>query len=233
MGDPAAAATCARYFKTGPGESGEGLEFLGISACDLRAVAKEYRAMPLDEIAKSLQSRWHDERAAALIVLTLQFPKADGATQKSIYDLYLANTHRVNSWALVDTSAPQIVGGYLFDKSRKPLAKLAKSKLLWDRRIAMVSTQHFIRKNDFADTLRIAKMLLRDKEDLIHKASGWMLREVGDRDRAMLEGFLRQHLDKMPRTMLRYAIEKFEPPRRKAHLTGTIKSALSRSTSAI
>jgi 3-methyladenine DNA glycosylase AlkD len=222
LGDPHGAKVAERYFKTGKGQSGEGLRFLGISAPTLRTLAKEFRELPLDELLVALQSEWHDERAAALVILTLQFPKADAAGQKAIYERYLANTAHINSWALVDCSAPQIVGAHLFDKSTKPLDKLAKSRSLWERRIAIISTQHFIRKRRFDDTLRISERLLKDKEDLIHKAVGWMLREVGDRDLASEEAFLREHYQSMPRTMLRYAIEKFPEKKRKAYLNGTI-----------
>lgn len=222
LGNPDAARSAERFFKTGKGESGEGLRFLGLSAATLRATAKEYRTLPLSEVATLLQSEWHDERAAALVILTLQFPKADARGQKAIYDLYLDNTAHVNSWALVDVSAPQIVGGYLLNKSTRPLDRLAKSKSLWERRIAIVATQYFIRKGHFEDTLRIAERLLKDEQDLIHKAVGWMLREVGDRDMAAEETFLRQYYRTMPRTMLRYAIEKFPEKKRKAYLAGTI-----------
>lgn len=220
--DPQRAQAAERFFKTGPGESGEGLRFLGLDAATVRALAKEFRTLPLSDIESALHSPWHDERAVALLILTLQFPKADAKAQRAIYDLYLANTRHVNSWALVDCSAPHIVGAYLLDKSHEPLDKLARSRSLWERRIAMVATQHFIRNGEFADTLRIAKRLLGDKEDLIHKAAGWMLREVGDRDQALLEEFLREHHGSMPRTMLRYAIEKFAPKKRKAYLKGTV-----------
>lgn len=222
LGNSEAAQKAHRFFKTGPGESGDGLRFLGISAATLRKTAKESRTLPLDEVAALLQSEWHDERGAALVILTLQFPKADASLQRAIYELYLANTQHVNSWALVDCSAPQIVGAYLLDRSKKPLAKLAKSASLWERRIAIVATQHFIRNGALDDTLRIAKILLKDEEDLIHKAVGWMLREVGDRDLEVEETFLRQYYRAMPRTMLRYAIEKFAEKKRKAYLTGTI-----------
>jgi 3-methyladenine DNA glycosylase AlkD len=222
LGDPARAQGAARFFKTGPGESGEGLRFLGLDAATTRALAKEFRTLPLNDVERALQSEWHDERAVALIIWTLQFPKADDVAQKQIYERYLANMAQINSWALVDCSAPQIVGGYLLERNRKPLSKLARSKALWERRIAMVSTQHFIRANDFADTFRIAKVLLNDREDLIHKAVGWMLREIGDRDQALLEVFLRDHYQDMPRTMLRYAIEKFAEKKRKAYLAGAI-----------
>lgn len=218
LGEANRAHGAERFFKTGKGESGEGLRFLGLDAATSRALAKEFRTLSHDHVLAALQSEWHDERGVALIILTLQFLKADAAGQKSIYDLYLANTAQVNSWALVDCSAPHIVGAYLFGKSTKPLDKLAKSRSLWERRIAIVSTQHFIRKGEFADTLRIAKALLKDKEDLIHKAVGWMLREVGDRNLECEEGFLREHYQVMPRTMLRYAIEKFVEKKRKAYL---------------
>lgn len=222
QGDPEAARKAERFFKTGPGESGEGLRFLGLSAPVVRAHAKEFRQLALEEVIAVLQSDWHEERAAALVILTLQFPKADEAGQQAIYEKYLANTARVNSWALVDISAPLIVGAYLFERSRKPLEKLARSPSLWERRIAIVATQYFIRKNDFETTLRLAKILRDDAEDLIHKAVGWMLREVGDRDREAEERFLREHYRQMPRTMLRYAIEKFPEERRKGYLAGAV-----------
>jgi 3-methyladenine DNA glycosylase AlkD len=221
LANPAAAQAANRFFKTGPGESGEGLRFLGLNASQVRGLAKDFRALPLAEIESALRSQWHDERAIALVIMTLQFPKADAKAQKALYDCYLANTAHVNSWALVDCSAPHVVGAYLGERSRKPLEKLARSRDLWQRRIAIVATQHFIRKNDFADTLRIAKILLADDEDLIHKATGWMLREVGDRDLAVAETFLREHQQVMPRTMLRYAIEKLPFDQRKAYLAGT------------
>jgi 3-methyladenine DNA glycosylase AlkD len=222
LANPQRAQASARYFKTGPGETGEGLRFLGLDAATLRGLAKEFRALPLAEVGTALHSEWHDERGVALLILALQYPKSDGASQQAIYDAYLANTAHINSWALVDCSAPHIVGAHLWERSRKPLGRLAKSTSLWERRIAMVATQHFIRKKDFADTLRIAKILLNDDEDLIHKAAGWMLREVGDRDQRELEMFLKAHYQAMPRTMLRYAIEKFPQKKRKAYLAGTI-----------
>jgi 3-methyladenine DNA glycosylase AlkD len=222
LGNPKRAQGSARFFKTGPGESGEGLRFLGLDAATLRGLAKEYRTLALADVEKALHSEWHDERAVALLIFGLQYPKAEPADQQAIYDCYLGNTAHVNSWALVDCSAPHIAGAHLWERSRKPLAKLAKSKSLWERRIAMVATQHFIRKHDFADTLRIAKTLLQDEEDLIHKAVGWMLREVGDRDVAALDTFLMEHYASMPRTMLRYAIEKFPERKRKAYLSGAI-----------
>jgi 3-methyladenine DNA glycosylase AlkD len=222
IADPERAQSSSRFFKTGPGESGEGLRFLGLNAAQMHGLAKEFGALPFADIETALRSAWHDERAVALLIMVRQFPKADAKTQKALYDCYLANRVRVNSWALVDCSAPHLVGAHLFERSRKPLDRLARSASLWGRRIAMVATQHFIRKNEFADTLRIAKILLGDEEDLIHKAVGWMLREVGDRDMKAAEAFLRDHCGVMPRTMLRYAIEKFPPTKRKAYLAGTV-----------
>lgn len=222
LGDPKRADGAARYFKTGPGESGEGLRFLGLDAATLRRVAREFRDLPLAHAEAVLQSPWHDERAAALLILGWQYPRAEADVQQAIYESYLANTAHVNSWALVDCSAPPIVGAHLLPRSRKPLDRLAKSASLWERRIAMVATQHLIRHGEFADTLRIAKALLHDEEDLIHKAAGWMLREVGDRAPATLDAFLLEHYRNMPRTMLRYAIEKMPPRKRRAYLHGTI-----------
>jgi 3-methyladenine DNA glycosylase AlkD len=220
--DPALAQSAARFFKTGPGEYGENDVFLGLRAATLRQLAKEHRELPHAEIVTLLQSGIHEDRALALLIWVLTFPKADAGRRREIYDSYLANAGRVNNWDLVDVSAPTIVGGYLSDKSRKPLTGLAKSMSLWERRIAIVATQHFIRMDDFADTFRIAEMLLSDEHDLIHKAAGWMLREVGKRDQPALEAFLAEQYHRMPRTMLRYAIERFSPKRRLAYLKGEI-----------
>ena len=218
IASPEAAKTSMRFFKTGPGEYGEGDAFIGIRVPILRALSREHRSLPLSEIETLLQSPIHEERHLALMILVLNLAKADETNRKTAFDFYLANTAFINNWDLVDCSAPQVVGGYLMDLSRKPLYKLVKSKCLWDRRIAIVATQHFIRAGDFAETLELSALLLNDREDLIHKATGWMLREVGDKDRAVLNGFLKQHFQKMPRTMLRYAIEKFPPAERQALL---------------
>lgn len=220
--DPERAQSALRFFKTGPGEYGEGDQFLGLNAAQIRTLAKEFRTLAIDDVEAMLQSAWHEERAVALTIWVLQYPKAEVKSAQAIYDRYLANSARVNNWDLVDCSAPHIVGAHLFTRSRKPLDRLAKSKLLWERRISIIATQYLIRKGDFEDTLRIAKLLLQDDEDLIHKAVGWMLREVGDRDRPLVEAFLREHHREMPRTMLRYAIEKFEPTLRKAYLAGKL-----------
>ena len=218
LASPAAAKLAQRFFKTGPGEYGEGEKFLGIKVPVLRALSREHRSIPLDEIAELLNSTLHEERHLALMILVLQVAKADDTRRKEAFELYLANTRFINNWDLVDCSAPGVVGGYLFSRSKKTLLALARSTNLWERRIAIVSTQHFIRQGEFAETLKISQMLLRDSEDLIHKATGWMLREVGDRDPAVLEEFLDRHAATMPRTMLRYAIEKFPAPRRLAYL---------------
>jgi 3-methyladenine DNA glycosylase AlkD len=220
--DPALAASAARFFKTGPGQYGENDVFLGLRAATLRQLAKDHQGLPLKEIKTLLQSEIHEERALALLIMVRAVTKAPDSLRKQIYESYLANTRFVNNWDLVDLSAPTVVGGYLVDKSRKTLSTLARSQSLWERRIAIVATQHFIRLGDFPDTLKIAKILLNDNEDLIHKAVGWMLREVGKRDQATLENFLREHYPRMPRTMLRYAIERFAADRRQAYLKGLV-----------
>src|SRR5207248_1357595 len=168
-----------------------------------------------------LQSPVHEDRSLALLILADAATRGDAARRKQIYDLYLAHVRFVNNWDLVDVSAAAIVGGHLAGRSRRPLVRLAKSASLWERRIAVVATHHFIRRGEFADTLAVAELLLGDREDLIHKAVGWMLREVGQRDRAVLEGFLRRHR-RMPRTTLRYAIERFPEELRRAYLRGDV-----------
>ncbi len=208
------------FFKTGPGEYGEGDLFLGVVVPDIRRVAKEFQDTPLEEIKKILASRHHEERLIALLMLVDQFAKGDEALKKRIYGLYLKSTRYINNWDLVDLSAPNIFGTYLLDKSRKPLYAFAKSNDLWKRRIAILSTFAFIRQNDFDDTLRISKILLEDDHDLLHKAVGWMLREIGKRDLRAEERFLKQHYKKMPRTMLRYAIERFPEGKRRNYLDG-------------
>ncbi len=220
---PEHAAVLARFFKTGPGEYGEGDQFIGVKVPIIRKVAKEFKNLPLAEVECLLHSEIHEERLLALVILASQFEKADKAARKRIYDLYLGNTQHINNWDLVDLSAPQIVGGYLEELSRKPLRRLAKSSSLWERRISIVATHWFIRHGDFADTLKIAQTLLKDREDLIHKAVGWMLREVGKRDKAGLEEFLGKHCRAMPRTMLRYAIERFPEKKRREYLKGTMR----------
>ncbi len=218
LASPEVAAASARFFKTGPGQYGEGDTFIGVRVPALRKLAREFRHLPLSEIEALLRSPVHEERLLALLVLVLGVGKGDDAHKKTVYDFYLDNTQHVNNWDLVDSSAPAIVGGYLRDKPRKPLVRLAKSASLWERRIAVAATQHFIRLGEFEDTLTVSRLLLSDKEDLIHKATGWMLREVGDRDEAALAAFLDEHVAVMPRTMLRYAIEHLPPETRRGYL---------------
>ena len=212
------AARLQKYFKTGKGEYGEGDKFLGLRVPVIRKIAKKYSAISLSEASEFLKSPFHEERLFALFILIDLFRRADEEDKKKIYDLYLKNTNYINSWDLVDASAVRIVGAYLFTHDKKPIYDLAKSKNLWERRIAMMATSYFIGHNEFADTLKIAEILLNDKEDLIHKAVGWMLREIGKRDFELEENFLRKHYEEMPRIMLRYAIEKFPEEKRKSYL---------------
>lgn len=220
LASPDAAEVSARFFKTGPGQYGEGDIFIGIRVPVLRQIAREFKALPLTEVKTLLTSDIHEERMLALLILVNSLRRCDDAHHKAVYDFYVSHTSHINNWDLVDTSAPAIVGGYLLNRHRKPLMKWARSKNLWERRIAIIATQHFIRHDDFDDTLSISEMLLSDEEDLIHKATGWMLREVGGRDQPTLIDFLKRHHAKMPRTMLRYAIEHFPPAQRKAYLQG-------------
>ena len=221
LASPDTAAILQRFFKTGPGQYGDGDVFLGIKVPPLRALARQHRDTDLKTITKLLDSRYHEERLFALLLLMQFYELGSDEDQSAAYDLYLRNTQRINNWDLVDISAPHIVGHYLQDRPRKVLDKLACSSSLWERRIAILATFHFIRLNEFADTLRIAETLLGDEHDLMHKAAGWMLREVGKRDLAAEEGFLQQHYHVMPRTMLRYAIEHFPEQRRRQYLNGT------------
>jgi 3-methyladenine DNA glycosylase AlkD len=220
MGDKEDAEFLQGFFKTGAGQYGEGDIFLGIRVPAVRGLAQEYKDLPLKEILSLLQSPYHEVRLFALIWLVNAFAQGDETTQKGIYDLYLANTGYINNWDLVDISAPKIVGAYLLEKKRAPLYQLAKSKSLWERRISILATFYFIKYDQFTDALKIAEILLEDKEDLIHKAVGWMLREIGKRDTQCEEAFLQKHCRTMPRTMLRYAIERFTPAKRRMYLEG-------------
>jgi 3-methyladenine DNA glycosylase AlkD len=220
MGDKEDAEFLQGFFKTGSGQYGEGDIFLGIRVPAVRGLAQEYEDLSLKEISSLLQSPYHEVRLFALIWLVNTFAKGDETTQKKIYDLYLANTGYINNWDLVDISAPKIVGAYLLEKKRAPLYQLAKSKSLWERRISILATFYFIKYDQFTDALKIAEILLADKEDLIHKAVGWMLREIGKRDTQREEAFLQKHCRTMPRTMLRYAIERFTPSKRRMYLEG-------------
>ncbi len=221
LASPGTAAILQRFFKTGPGQYGEGDVFLGIKVPPLRALARQYRDADLRTISTLLDSRYHEERLFALLLLMQFYERGSDEDQSAAYKFYLNNTQRINNWDLVDISAPHIVGRHLENKPRKILDKLACSSSLWERRIAILAAFHFIRLNEFADTLRIAAILLHDEHDLMHKAVGWMLREVGKRDLAAEEDFLQQHYHDMPRTMLRYAIERFPEQRRRRYLNDT------------
>ena len=222
LADPQTAQILQRFFKTGPGEYGEGDRFHGIKVPVVRKVANEFASLRLTEIRKLLRSALHEERLAALLILVRRFSNAEVKEKKRVYDFYLRHTQHINNWDLVDLSADKIVGAYLYEHSRAPLYTLAGSQLLWDRRIAIIATLHFIRHHDFDDTIGLAERLRDDNHDLIHKAVGWMLREVGKRNQSALEEFLQEHYRQMPRTMLRYAIERFSEHRRKAYLQGMI-----------
>jgi len=211
-----------RFFKTGPGEYGEGDIFLGIRVPVLRELAKEYQTITVKEAEHLLKSPIHEERLLALFILIRIYSKAEEIIKKAIYELYLKNTKFINNWDLVDASAEYIVGDFLLDKGKNPLFQLARSKNLWERRISIMSTFCFIKHRQYSETLKVAKTLLNDKEDLIHKAVGWMLREVGKRDLSLEEEFLKAHYKEMPRTMLRYAIEKFPETKRQGYLKGKI-----------
>ena len=220
--DKKKAAVLRGFFKTGPGQYGEGDLFLGVVVPNVRKVAGECRGAPLEEITKLLPSSWHEERLLALLMLVDRFEAGDDGLKKKIYKLYLKNTRYINNWDLVDLTAPNIAGAYLADKDRKQLYSFARSKDLWKRRIAILATYAFIRRDDFVDTLGISVLLLADDHDLMHKAVGWMLREVGKRSLSAEEKFLKRHYKTMPRTMLRYAIERFPEAKRQKYLKGSM-----------
>jgi 3-methyladenine DNA glycosylase AlkD len=219
LADPKRAKNFAWFFKTGKGEYGEGDKFLGLNTPQTRSISKKYKDLSLPDIQELIKSQYHEERSIAIQILVLKFSRSNDRYAKRIFKFYLAHTKWINNWDLVDISAGYIVGGYLMDKPRKILDKLARSKLLWERRIAVISTLAFIVKGQSEDTLRIAKILLSDKHDLIHKAVGWMLREVGKRcGEKYLTDFLDENIKAMPRTTLRYAIERFPEEKRKKYL---------------
>ena len=224
LSDSEIASRSRRFFKTGPGDYGEGNEFLGIRAPQLRRLAREHRNVPAPAAWSLLRSREHEARLLALPMLVERFQHGTAETRDRIYARYLREIdQRVNNWDLVDSSVREIVGAYLEPRDRRPLYALARSRSLWERRVAIVATHAFIKHGSYTDTFGIAEILLGDTEDLIHKATGWMLREVANRDRRSTEGFLRRHYRTMPRTMLRYAIEKFPEGRRQRYLAGTIR----------
>jgi 3-methyladenine DNA glycosylase AlkD len=222
LGDSQRALIAQRFFKTAPGQYGEGDVFVGLTVPEIRKLAKEYQALPLSETRKLLQSSLHEARLLALLILIRAYTQGDDSQQEQIYQLYLKNTRSINNWDLVDASAEHIVGAHLRYRSKAPLYALAGSKLLWDRRISIIATFHYIKRGEFAETLHIAELLLRDREDLIQKAVGWMLRETGKRDQVIAKNFLQAHYRTMPRTMLRYVIEKFPEKLRRQYLRGEI-----------
>jgi len=217
-GDPDDALFLQRFFKTAPGQYGAGDHFLGIRVPATRKLSREFADLPIADVETLLHDKWHEARLLALVIFVNRYERGDAAERTLIFRTYLANTDRVNNWDLVDLSAPGIVGAHLETRPRAVLDKLAKSKSLWERRIAIVATYWFIRRDDFADTLRISTTLLGDSHDLIHKAVGWMLREVGKRDERVLEAFLDEHARTMPRTALRYSIERMTPAKRKRYM---------------
>lgn len=219
VADPGTVDSKARFFKAVPGGYGEGDRFLGVTVPDQRRVARRFAALGLDQVRTLLTTGAHEERLTALFILVRKFASADDAARQEIIDLYLANTAAVDNWDLVDSSAFQLLGEWLVDRDRGLLDELAVSQSLWERRIAVIATLAFIRRDDHEWTLRIADRLVDDDHDLIHKAVGWMLREVGNRDREAELAWLTRHHRTMPRTMLRYAIEKFDPELRKALLS--------------
>ena len=222
LGDAEDAVFLQRFFKTGPGEYGEGDRFLGIRVPPLRALVREFQHLPLAGVLELLRSEWHEERLFALLLMVRQYQTGDAEARTAIYDAYLANTRFIDNWDLVDSSAEHVVGAQLDDRDRSVLDALARSESVWERRIAIIATFHFIRRGELADTFRIAEALLGDRHDLIHKAVGWMLREAGKRDQAAEEEFLRKHHRSMPRTVLRYAIERFPEPLRRRYLAGEV-----------
>ena len=220
--DPEKAKILQRFFKTGKGEHGEGDVFLGLTVPQVRSVSLQFKTLALSDVEQLLKSKFHEERLTALLILVHQFQKGNESVKQVVYEFYLHHTKWINNWDLVDLSAPKIVGSYLLHTPKKILYTLAKSKNVWERRIGVMATYTFIQNNRYDDTLHIAKFLLNDSHDLIHKAVGWMLREIGKRSLKTEETFLRQNYKKMPRTMLRYAIERFPEHKRQTYLHGTI-----------
>ena len=218
LGDPERAKNSLWFFKTGKGQYGEGDIFLGIPVPEQRKVAKKYFLLSLDDVQELLNSKIHEYRFTALVILISKYRKAEESLKEEIFNFILKNTQNINNWDLVDLSAPRIIGDYLLNKERSILYKLAKSKSVWERRISILSTFTFIDNNDFKDALNISELLLNDEHDLIHKAVGWALREIGKRDQNVEEQFLAKYYTHMPRTMLRYAIEKFAEKKRKKYL---------------
>jgi 3-methyladenine DNA glycosylase AlkD len=223
LADPEIAAFLARFFKTGPGEYGEGDRFLGIRVPVLRRLARKHQSLDLSGCRALLVSPYHEARLLALLILVRAYDRGDEAKREEIYRLYLDHLAYVNNWDLVDSSAEHIVGRHLRDRDRSLLYDLARSSSVWERRIAIMATFGYVKAGSFDETLRIADLLLSDPHELIHKAVGWMLREVGKRDRGVAEAFLRPRYRRMPRTMLRYAIERYPEALRQAYLRGEVE----------
>ena len=223
LADPQRAKSSATFFKTGPGQYGEGDRFLGIRVPEQRKIARQFRDLPLPEIEKLLASAYHEDRLTALEILVAQYESGDAAARGRIYRFYMGHMSRINNWDLVDSSARYIAGEYLKDKSRKPLYRFVRSRNLWERRMAMVATHAWIDRGDTRDAYSIAQLLLGDKEDLMHKAVGWMLREAGRHSRETLLAFLEANYARVPRTALRYAIEHLPPAHRKQVLAGDFR----------
>ncbi len=218
LADEPTAGILRRFFKTGPGEYGEGDRFRGIRVPVLRKLCREFRHVGVEVISELLDSPWHEDRMLALLLLIERYQSSSESGREALYHFYCSRTDRINNWDLVDVTCPHIVGRHLHTRDRSPLYRFVESSNLWERRIAIVSTFHFIRDNDFSDTIALAERLLADPEELLHKATGWMLREVGKRDQPLLEAFLEEYATAMPRTMLRYSIERLPEEERKGWL---------------
>lgn len=218
IANPEKAKTLQRFFKTGKGEYGEGDVFLGINVPEQRKIARRYSDLILKDIQKLISGKIHEYRLTALLILVIKYQKADEAGRRQVFDFYLKNMNHINNWDLVDLSAEKILGDYLIERDKSILYKLVQSDNLWHRRIAIMATFHFIKKGQFDDTLKISRIFLNDSHDLIHKSVGWMLREIGKRDRVAEEKFLKKYYKNMPRTMLRYATERFDENKRKFYL---------------
>ncbi len=220
LADPVRAERVQHYFKTAPGQYGHGDKFIGLTVPVVRHAVKHFADAPAETAIQLLKSEYHEIRLFALLLLVARYTRGDDAEHEKIYRLYLKHTRHINNWDLVDSSAPYIVGAYLYGNDTAIIYQLAKSKSLWERRIAILATFWFIREGEFADALNIGELMLQDPHDLIHKATGWMLREIGKRDKAAATAFLKKHQRSMPRTMLRYAIERYSPAERKKYLEG-------------
>jgi len=220
ISDPKKVEVLSHYFKTGEGEYGHGDKFLGIKLPDQRIVAKKYfKEASLKDVEELLKDPTHEFRLTGVIILTMKYPKATPEEKKEIYDFYLEHLEFINNWDLVDASAERIVGEYLLDKDRSIIYKLAKSDHLWTQRVSLLTTFQFIKHHEFEDALKLCEYFIKSDRDLIHKASGWMLKEIGKRDEKVLIDFLDKHYKQMPRTMLRYCIEKLSDPQKKHYLS--------------